>query len=485
MDASLVEEKSVIEELKQFNRDFMLKKEKSEEEEEEEAARETGKATVKQDSLELEQEKDELKSFQKSFKLCLTKNNNMKQKPDNTAAQHRTKKRRSRPPPRKSVEFTDLYSPTEDVLGKGARSCVTTCFRKSTNEEFAVKIVPKTSEREREKVLREIEILYLCRENRTILHLVETFEDKECFYLVFDKMAGGPLLSHIQRRERFTEREASQVVREVAEALGFLHQRGVAHRDLKPANILCERTDQVVPVRICDFDLSSIVPTGSSAHATPVSTPMLHTPVGSAEFMAPEVVDTFLGEEFSYNKKCDLWSLGVTLYMMLSGRPPFNGRCGQGCGWDKGENCPQCQNMLLAKIKNCEYSFHEEHWLGISDDAKDLIGQLLQTNAKLRPSAQQVLQHKWLQRGVPETPLQTPVILNRFPSIPNELSSYAASCILFERRLSCKASDSVDKSDCQKAAAPSSGSSPQPVRSFGLSPPGSSELAVRREATSA
>lgn len=70
---------------------------------------------------------------------------------------------------------------------------------------------------------------------------------------------------------------------------------------------------------------------------------MLHTPVGSAEFMAPEVVDTFLGEEFSYNKKCDLWSLGVVLYMMLSGRPPFNGRCGQECGWDRGENCPQCQ----------------------------------------------------------------------------------------------------------------------------------------------
>lgn len=100
---------------------------------------------------------------------------------------------------------------------------------------------------------------------------------------------------------------------------------------------------QVVPVRICDFDLSSIVAPGGSTQATPVSTPMLHTPVGSAEFMAPEVVDAFLGEEFSYNKKCDLWSLGVVLYMMLSGRPPFNGRCGQECGWDKGENCPQCQ----------------------------------------------------------------------------------------------------------------------------------------------
>lgn len=66
------------------------------------------------------------------------------------------------------------------------------------------------------------------------------------FYLVFDKMMGGPLLAHIQKRAKFTEKEASQVVREVAEALAFLHQRGVAHRDLKPENILCEKADRVM-----------------------------------------------------------------------------------------------------------------------------------------------------------------------------------------------------------------------------------------------
>lgn len=71
------------------------------------------------------------------------------------------------------------------------------------------------------------------------------------------------------------------------------------------------------------------------------------------------------------------------------------------------------QDLLLTKIKNCEYSFPEEHWQGISEDAKDLIRQLLQTNANLRPSAQQVLQHPWLQQGAPETLLQTPVVLSR------------------------------------------------------------------------
>ena len=92
-------------------------------------------------------------------------------------------------------------------------------------------------------------------------------------------------------------------------------------------------------MRICDFDLSSMV----TSAATPTKTPVLFTPVGSAEFMAPEVIETFTGDAFSYDKKCDLWSLGVMVYMMLSGKPPFSGQCGGSCGWDRGEECVKCQ----------------------------------------------------------------------------------------------------------------------------------------------
>ena len=86
---------------------------------------------------------------------------------------------------------------------------------------------------------------------------------------------------------------------------------GIAHRDLKPDNILCEKRDDVVPIRICDFDLASGIPVSSEKDSC--KTPELLTPVGSAEYMAPEVVDAWVGESFSYDKKCDLWSLGIIL----------------------------------------------------------------------------------------------------------------------------------------------------------------------------
>lgn len=87
---------------------------------------------------------------------------------------------------------------------------------------------------------------------------------------------------------------------------------GIAHRDLKPENILCVKAGQLTPVKICDFDLGSGVVL-SNQETTPATTPELLTPVGSAEFMAPEVVDVWQDQAWSYDKRCDLWSLGIIL----------------------------------------------------------------------------------------------------------------------------------------------------------------------------
>lgn len=130
-----------------------------------------------------------------------------------------------------------------------------------------------------------------------------------------------------------------------------------------------------------------------------MATPQLLTPVGSAEFMAPEVVEAFIGEANYYDKRCDLWSLGVIMYILLCGYPPFYGNCGTNCGWEKGENCKACQQMLFTSIQEGRYEFPDSEWGSISKDAKDLIGGLLVKQANQRLSAGSVLSHSWITPG--------------------------------------------------------------------------------------
>lgn len=257
------------------------------------------------------------------------------------------------------------------------------------------------------------------------------------------------------------------MVKDIASALDFLHTKGIAHRDLKPENILCEFKDKVSPVKICDFDLGSGVKLNSAC--TPITTPELTTPCGSAEYMAPEVVEVFTEEATFYDKRCDLWSLGVILYIMLSGYPPFVGNCGADCGWDRGEMCRVCQNKLFESIQEGKYEFPEKDWSHISNSAKDLISKLLVRDAKERLSAAQVLQHPWLQGDAPERGLPTPLVLQRNSST-KDLTIFAAEAVALNRQLSQHDSDLNEEHE----------SFIHTVCSMRLSPPSKSRLAKRR-----
>ncbi|XP_011370987.2 MAP kinase-interacting serine/threonine-protein kinase 2 [Pteropus vampyrus] len=187
------------------------------------------------------------------------------------------KKKRCRATDSFSGRFEDVYQLQEDVLGEGAHARVQTCVNLITNQEYAVKIIEKQPGHIRSRVFREVEMLYQCQGHRNVLELIEFFEEEDRFYLVFEKMRGGSILSHIHKRRHFNELEASVVVQDVASALDFLHNKGIAHRDLKPENILCEHPNQVSPVKICDFDLGSGIKLNGDC--SPISTPELLTPV--------------------------------------------------------------------------------------------------------------------------------------------------------------------------------------------------------------
>ncbi|KAJ8356822.1 hypothetical protein SKAU_G00196160 [Synaphobranchus kaupii] len=391
------------------------------------------------------------------------------------AKKRNKKKKRCRATDSFSGRFEDVYRLQEEVLGEGAYARVQTCINLITNKEYAVKIIEKRPGHSRSRVFREVEMLYQCQGHRNILELVEFFEEEEKFYLVFEKLRGGSVLTHIHKRRHFNEQEASIVVQEIASALDFLHNKGMAHRDLKPENILCEHGDKISPVKICDFDLGSGIKLNSDS--SPISTPELLTPCGSAEYMAPEVVEAFSEEASMYDKRCDLWSLGVILYIMLSGYPPFVGRCGSNCGWEWGEPCHACQNMLFESIQEGKYEFPEKDWAHISSRAKDLISKLLVRDAKNRLSAAQVLQHPWVNGCAPDT-LSTSNLLQRNSSA-KDLTFFAGQAVAVNRQLAEREIETEEEEEQQHPLVVTAGSC-----SMRLSPPSNSKLAKRRQRSS-
>merc|ERR1712215_573504 len=314
-------------------------------------------------------------------------------------SQLRRKKKKKPMLPLRSAAFVDLYKLTGETLGEGSNGSVLTCKNVFTGVEYAVKIIEKLPGTfSRSKVLKEIEIYHLCRGQKNIIQLIEFFDEEHHFYLVFEKISGGSLLEHIQKRVEFTEAEACMIIKDITKAIKHLHHQGIAHRDIKPDNVLCLNSNSPYPVKLCDFDLSSSV-------SVEVSTPQLLTPVGSLEYLAPEVVGTFVFEDdddtdddvhIGYNKKCDMWSLGIIMYILLCGYAPFSGNCGGDCEWKRGESCVECQDMLFSHIQDGEVQFPVHHWEHITAKAKDLILSLLTKSSSVRLNAEEVLHHPWI-----------------------------------------------------------------------------------------
>jgi len=369
-----------------------------------------------------------------------------------------------------SNTFQELYRLTGEILGQGAYASVQTCVNIYTEVEYAVKVIDKVPGHSRARVFKEIELFHHCKGHKNIIQLIEYFEETDTFYLIFEKVSGGMLLDHIKSRDFFTEQEAAFIIRDVASALNFLHQKGIAHRDLKPENVLCVYNNRLTPVKLCDFDLGSGIKFHSEGGAD--TTPALLTPVGSAEFMAPEIVEAFIEDtedDLKYDKRCDLWSLGVMMYILLCGYPPFSGSCNNTCGWADGGACELCQLNLFNNIQSGHYDFPSREWSKVSPQAKDLIRKLLVKNARSRLSAGDVLHHPWIGNNS-KIELTTPAKIRKNNSV-RELSMFAESAAAVNRVVLQHLSNlwpemKKDSDECSVS---------------GLSPPSESRLLQRRK----
>jgi len=286
---------------------------------------------------------------------------------------------------KQNPKFTDLYNLGRE-LGRGGFSVVYEGIRKQDNVKFAVKVIAKNqSEDELSLLRREIDIMKKLKHTH-IISLIDFFEDKDTIYLVLELAAGGELFDQIVSRGSYSERDAANIIKQILEAIAYMHENGIAHRDLKPENLLCtgEQNDLI---KISDFGLSKDFGEDN-----------LKTSCGTPDYVAPEVL-----RGTSYDHSVDIWSLGVITYILLCGFPPFYGNNEQ---------------QIFNKILRAEYDFPSPDWDHISDEAKDFIRALLVLNPNDRPSAKDCLDSPWITTKSPSGSL------TRLDSFKTGMSDY-------------------------------------------------------------
>ncbi|KAM6134045.1 LOW QUALITY PROTEIN: ribosomal protein S6 kinase alpha-5 [Phoenicopterus ruber ruber] len=274
----------------------------------------------------------------------------------------------------------DLKKP----LGEGSFSICRKCLHK-TSQEYAVKII---STRMEANTQREITALKLCEGHPNVVKLHEVYHDQLHTFLVMELLKGGELLERIQKKKHFSETEASHIMRRLVSAVSHMHDVGVVHRDLKPENLLFTDETDNSEIKIIDFGFARLKP--------PDNQP-LKTPCFTLHYAAPELLN-----HNGYDESCDLWSLGVILYTMLSGQVPFQSQ-------DKSLTCTSALE-IMKKIKKGEFSFEGEAWKNVSEEAKELIQGLLTVDPNKRIKMSSLRYNEWLQDGsqLSSNPLMTP-----------------------------------------------------------------------------
>uniref|UniRef100_A0A7S0VHK2 Protein kinase domain-containing protein n=1 Tax=Hemiselmis tepida TaxID=464990 RepID=A0A7S0VHK2_9CRYP len=260
-----------------------------------------------------------------------------------------------------------------DTLGKGSFAVVKVGVPKDGSPNVAIKIIDKKDAQfDKESLEQEIAIMKKV-DHPNCIKLHEVFDEKQKMYMVLDLVTGGELFDRIIARGHYSEKDAAMLINDTLIAIGYLHSLGIVHRDLKPENLLYSTGDESSPqydvIKVADFGLAKVVHGGSDHSMT--------TTCGTPGYVAPEVLEQAGG----YGPEVDVWSIGVILYILLCGFPPF---------YDENNA------VLFQQIKKGDYSFPSPYWDDVSDGAKDLVRKILQVDPKKRLTVKTCLEHPWL-----------------------------------------------------------------------------------------
>uniref|UniRef100_A0A3P9KUG6 Serine/threonine-protein kinase DCLK2 n=1 Tax=Oryzias latipes TaxID=8090 RepID=A0A3P9KUG6_ORYLA len=252
------------------------------------------------------------------------------------------------------------------TLGDGNFAVVRECVERSTGREYALKIISKEKCKGKEHMIQsEVAILRRVKHPNIVL-LVEEIDSPSELYLVMELVKGGDLFYAITSSNKYTERDASCMLFNLASAIKYLHSLNIVHRDIKPENLLVfEHQDGSKSLKLGDFGLATIV------------NGPLYAVCGTPTYVAPEIV-----AETGYGLKVDVWAAGIITYILLCGFPPFRSE--------------DDQEALFEQILKCQFDFPTPYWDNVSDAAKTLITKMLEVSVDQRYTAAQVLEHPWV-----------------------------------------------------------------------------------------
>eukprot|EP00118_Oscarella_pearsei_P025943 m.309085 g.309085 ORF g.309085 m.309085 type:complete len:347 (+) comp45466_c0_seq1:648-1688(+) len=255
----------------------------------------------------------------------------------------------------------------QEQLGKGQYGVVKLCHDKETGQKYAAKYIRKRKGRTGASIAdirREMDVMNKLTKGPHLMGLHDAFETPNEVVLVLDHISGGELFDHLAAMDCLTEGETVEFTKQVLKALKIMHENQIVHLDLKPENLML-RDERKKELILIDFGL-----------ARELTHKELKLMLGTAEFVAPEIV--------SYDPistATDMWSLGVLVYIMLSGCSPFMG---------------DSDAETYANIKAGEYDFDEDYFGDVSDEAKDFIEKLLVPDPKGRMTVDDCQDHQWI-----------------------------------------------------------------------------------------
>ncbi|XP_058873389.1 caM kinase-like vesicle-associated protein [Acipenser ruthenus] len=243
---------------------------------------------------------------------------------------------------------------------------------RQTNKVFGCKkFIKKDGRKVRKAAKNEIMILKMIN-HPNILQLIDTFETKKEYFIIQELASGGDVFDWILDQGNYTERDASRVIKQVLEAVAYLHSLNIVHRNLKLENLMYYNHNNHSKVVLRDFYLSCFE-NGS-----------ITEPCGTPEYLAPEVV-----ARHRYGRPVDCWAVGVIMYILLSGNPPYYDETEE-------ENTDLHNRFIFCKIVAGEFEFDSPYWDDISPAAKALVCRLMEVDQMLRISAQDALCHEWI-----------------------------------------------------------------------------------------